>query len=380
MIDVVRFTEALEAQGIRFFAGVPDSLLKPLCAHLQATLPPERHVIAANEGAAVALAAGALLASGEIPAVYMQNSGQGNALNPLISLCARQVYAIPMLLIVGWRGEPDRPDEPQHRFQGQVTRGLFDLIGLPQVVLSHDEDEALSQTADLLARVREQGAPGALVVPKGCFAPVDARPPDAFAARPLTREGAISEVVEVVGADALFVSTTGKASRELFELREARAEGHGRDFLCVGSMGHASSIAAGVALQRPARRVVCLDGDGAALMHMGAMATIGAQGRDGRLTRFVHVLINNGAHESVGGQPTAAREIDLLRVAEGCGYRARWRVQDLRGLREALVDALALQGPAFIEVVVRQGSRPDLGRPTTSPVDNRDAFMKAVTS
>jgi phosphonopyruvate decarboxylase len=380
MIDVVRFTEALEAQGVRFFAGVPDSLLRPLCAHLSDTLPLERHVTAANEGAAVALAAGAHLGTGEIPAVYMQNSGQGNALNPLISLCARQVYAIPMLLIVGWRGEPDRPDEPQHRFQGQVTRGLFDLIGLPHVVLSSDEGEALSQTADMLARVREQGAPGALVVPKGCFVPVTARPEDAFSDRPLTREEAISQVVEIMGPDALLVSTTGKASRELFELREARGEGHGQDFLCVGSMGHAASIAAGVALRRPARRVVCLDGDGAALMHMGAMATIGALGRDALLTRLLHVLINNGAHESVGGQPTAAREVDLPRVAEGCGYRAVRRVTDAGSLHEALTDALVLLGPAFIEVVVRQGSRPDLGRPTTSPAENRDAFMETVTA
>ena len=380
MIRPEFFIDTLGSYGIDFFVGVPDSLLKNFCAVLSARLDSRHNIIAANEGGAIGLAAGHYLATGRPACVYMQNSGEGNAVNPLASLMDGDVYGLPALLVIGWRGEPGVKDEPQHAKQGKITLSLLDCLGIPYSVLSDNEDVASDQISDALAAINAGGV-YALVVRKGTFsAPEDvpaAEPSAAAPAAELSRESAIQAVAAALGPQDIVVSTTGMISRELFEYRESAGEGHGHDFLTVGSMGHASQIALGIALERPDRRVCCFDGDGAVLMHMGSMAIVGQSGA----SNYVHIVFNNGAHDSVGGQPTVGLAVDLCAVARAVGYRSATRVSTVAGLSSALAALLPASGagssagPAFLEIVVRKGNRPDLGRPTTTPVQNRDAFM-----
>ena len=352
-----------------FFAGVPDSQLRPLCDWLMDTRGiSDSHIIAANEGNAVGLAAGYHLATGKVPVVYLQNSGLGNIINPVASLLNGQVYGIPCLFIVGWRGEPGVPDEPQHRFQGEVTLKLLEDMDIPAFVLRGETtgvelEQVMAGYRDLFA----QGKQAALVICKGALEYGHKVKYENH--NKLTREQAIRAVTAASGADPV-VSTTGKASRELFELREEAGAGHGRDFLTVGSMGHSSSIALGIALQRPDKRVWIIDGDGAALMHLGAMAVLGSR----KPANVVHVLINNGAHESVGGMPTATGP-DLTAVARACGYPKAVSADNLLDLEAALRDAAEAGELTFIEIRCAIGSRPDLGRPTTTPTENKEAFM-----
>lgn len=358
-------------RGVSFYAGVPDSLLAPFCAWVADHSDDAHHVITANEGSAVALAAGHQLASGELGLVYLQNSGLGNAVNPLTSLADTEVYGIPMLLMIGWRGEPGTRDEPQHRKMGKVTGPLLDAIGVPWSVLPA-EPEAAEATIDAAVRdARERGGPHALVVPAGSFEPY-AKAPGPDEVCELGRERALEVLLGSIGTDAALVSTTGMASRELFELREARGEGHERDFLTVGSMGHCSQIALGVALAQPGREVWCIDGDGAAIMHLGGLATIGATAPRG----LRHVVLNNAAHDSVGGQPTVGQRIDLCAIARACGYREVRRADDEDRLRAALTGLAELEGPLLLEVRIRKGARSDLGRPTLSTQQARAEFSE----
>ena len=357
-----------------FFAGVPDSQLKAVCAFLldQYGLDLAHHVIAANEGNAAALAAGYHLATGKVPVVYLQNSGLGNIVNPVASLLNKKVYGIPCLFIVGWRGEPGVHDEPQHIFQGEITLPLLDVLDIPYFVI--DKTTTEGQVQAKLTEFRAlfaQGEQAAFVVRKDALdyksKPI---PPNAH---PMGREEAIGRILAASGDDPV-VSTTGKASRELYELREARGQGHGYDFLTVGSMGHSSSIALGIAAQKPDRRVWCLDGDGAALMHLGAMAIIGAN----RPANLIHIVLNNEAHESVGGMPTVAGRVDLCAIARACGYPSAVCVDSPEGLERALAAAKEAHQLAFIEVKCALGARADLGRPTTTPQENKAAFMAAL--
>lgn len=365
------FTEIL---GAEFYAGVPDSLLRPLCDYLMDAFgtDPRRHMIAANEGNAAALAAGYHLATGKVPVVYLQNSGEGNLVNPAASLLHRQVYGIPVIFVVGWRGEPGVRDEPQHVFQGEVTLKLLEDLGIPAFVIgpeTGDEEvrEAMAGFRPLLA----EGGDAAFVIRKGGLTYGKKRTyRNGYGLR---REEAIRQIARAAGGDPI-VSTTGKASRELFEIREALKQDHGRDFLTVGSMGHASSIALGVALHRPQERVWCLDGDGALLMHMGAMAAIG----QGRPRNLIHIVLNNAAHESVGGLPTAAGGLDIPAIARACGYPCALTAETAGALDEALREAKARQDLCLIEVKCAIGARPDLGRPTTSPQENKRAFMERL--
>lgn len=370
----MRANDFLKALGSDFFTGVPDSLLRPFCDAVMNTygLDPEHHIIAANEGNCAALAAGYHLATAKTGVVYLQNSGEGNILNPLASLLNREVYGIPVIFVIGWRGQPGVHDEPQHIFQGKVT---FDLLRTADVeTFRVDSATAADEVADILAgrfgeRLRA-GGQVAFVVEKGALRgeKIPYRNENT-----LTREDAISGILKVSGSDVL-VSTTGKASRELFELRAARGEGHERDFLTVGSMGHSSSIALGIALQKPGRRVWCIDGDGAALMHMGAMAVIGNTAP----RNLIHVVINNFAHESVGGAPTVARTADLTAAARACGYPWARCVKDAKELSEALAEAKAQEALCFLEVRCAVGARENLGRPTTAPGANKEAFMACL--
>ena len=370
MIAPSFFIETLKGHGIDFFAGVPDSLLKSICAYITDHIDPKHNIIAANEGGALGLAAGYHLATGKIPVVYMQNSGEGNVVNPLASLTDKEVYNIPVLLVIGWRGRPGVHDEPQHVKQGQVTLGLLDTLGIPYAVLSKDEAEAGKQIAAAVARMQETREVYALVIEKDTFEPYTLQNAQA-STLPLRREEAIDMVAAALDEGDVIVSTTGMISRELFEYRTAQVQGHERDFLTVGSMGHASQIALGIALEKPGRRVWCFDGDGAVLMHMGSLAIIGQQAP----ANYVHVVFNNGAHDSVGGQPTVGQQIDLPAVAKAVGYKAVFSVDNAEALKDVLPQVKAQQGPVLLQVLVRKGNRKDLGRPTTTPIQNKEALM-----
>ena len=355
-----------------FFAGVPDSQLKALCGWLMNTYGTDanHHVIAANEGNAVAMAAGYHLSTGRIPVVYLQNSGIGNIINPVASLLNDKVYGIPCVFIVGWRGEPGIHDEPQHIFQGEVTLKLLEDMDIKTFVISKDTtDEELASQTDKFRPLLAAGKSVAYVIRKGALeydGKVTYKNENI-----MVREEVVRRIAKAA-VDDIIVSTTGKTSRELFEIREANGESHSHDFLTVGSMGHSSSIALAIAINRPERRVWCIDGDGAALMHMGAMALIGAN----QPKNMVHIVINNAAHESVGGMPTVANKTDLVKIAEGCGYPCRMSVRNYDALDEALKQASESDKLTFIEVKAAIGARENLARPTTTARENKENFMK----
>ena len=368
MIDVKQAYETLQACGVDMFTGVPDSLLKNMCAYITDTAPKEKHIIAANEGNAVGIAAGHYLATGNPALVYMQNSGLGNTVNPLLSLADEKVYSIPMILMIGWRGEPGVHDEPQHVKQGEVTLTLLDAMRIPYEIL-----EDVSQIAPMVEKALTRKAPVALVIRKGTFGAYKLQNTIAND-NPLSREEAMKLVVDHLHESDMVVSTTGKLSRELFEYREAKQQGHGNDFLTVGSMGHSSSIALGIALERPERRIVCMDGDGAFIMHTGALGIVASMAPK----NFYHILFNNNAHESVGGQPTIGYELDAVAMAKACGYKHALRASTREEMLTALMQMEELEGPVLVELRVKIDSRDDLGRPTTTPVENKLAFMKKL--
>ncbi len=370
MISPAFFVEKLRSLDIDFYAGVPDSLLKNICAYISDNIDDRHNIISANEGGAVGLAAGYHLATGRIPVVYMQNSGEGNIINPLASLIDRDVYQIPVLLLIGWRGKPGVHDEPQHVKQGKVTLSLLDTMGVPYLVLSKDETEAASQIETAVDYMKTEGEAFALVVEKDTFNTYKLQHQVAREWE-MSREEAIKCVADSLESRDVIVSTTGMISRELFEHRTAKGQGHERDFLTVGSMGHASQIALGIALEQPTRRVWCFDGDGAAIMHLGGMAIVASKAG----ANYMHVVFNNGAHDSVGGQPTVGLDIDLPAIAKAVGYRHTCSVSTLAELKEALGIMKDQEGPSFLQVCVRKGNRKDLGRPTTTPVENKKALM-----
>ncbi len=370
MISVERFYNALCNSGVDFFTGVPDSLLKDFCAYVTDHTPGKQNIIAANEGAAVGIAAGHYMASGRLPLVYMQNSGLGNTVNPVLSLADKKVYALPMLLVIGWRGEPGVKDEPQHVKQGEVTLELLEAMQVPYVVLAQEEEEAISQVCEMTKKAYKESRPCALVIKKDTFEKYKLQH-EVVNNYPLSREEALKLVVKNLGEKDVVVSTTGKLSRELFELRETLQQGHGRDFLTVGSMGHSSSIALGIALEKPERTVWCFDGDGAFIMHMGACTNIGALAPK----NYRHIVFNNGAHESVGGQPTLGFQMNITAIGEACGYRQTFSVATQQEIEQTLLRISQCEGPLLIELRVKIDSRTDLGRPTTTPQDNKRNFM-----
>lgn len=362
----------LKIVGADFYTGVPDSQLKSLCDYLMGTYGIDgcHHIIAANEGNCVALAAGYHLATGKVPVVYMQNSGEGNIINPVASLLHEKVYGIPMIFVIGWRGEPGVHDEPQHIYQGEVTLRLLEDMGIRYYVLDvRTNMQTLGEVMEDFRKDLDAGKNVAFVIKKGGL--TYGEKISYTNGNVMTREEIIRHILAVSGEDAV-ISTTGKASREVFEIREEKKQGHGYDFLTVGSMGHSSSIALGVALNKPNKKVWCIDGDGAALMHMGAMAVMGAQCPD----NLVHVLINNGAHETVGGMPTVAEDVDFVGVAKACGYPYAVCVDTSEALDEALAEAKSRGTLTFIEVKCSIGARADLGRPTTTAKENKENFMR----
>lgn len=370
-MKVENFVKAL---GADFFTGVPDSQLKALCNYLISTygIDAKHHVIAANEGNCTGIAAGYHLATGKVPVVYMQNSGEGNIINPVASLMNDKVYGIPCIFVVGWRGEPGVHDEPQHIYQGEVTVKLLEDMDVKTYIISKEttEEELESVMVDFNALLAN-GKQVAFVVRKGALefnGKVEYKNDNK-----MVREDIIRHIADVTGEDPI-VSTTGKASRELFEIREANNQGHQYDFLTVGSMGHSSSIAFGIASQKADKKIWIIDGDGAVLMHMGSMALIGANAPK----NVVHIVINNGAHETVGGQPTVAASIDFVGLAKSLGYPNAISVNSFDDFDKALYDAKNKSELSLIEVKCSIGARDDLGRPTTTAKENKENFMKYI--
>ena len=366
-MKVEKFVEVL---GSDFYVGVPDSQLKALCNYLINTYGiGDKHMIAANEGNCTAVAAGYHMATGKVPVVYMQNSGIGNIINPVASLLNDKVYAIPCIFVVGWRGEPGVHDEPQHIYQGEVTIKLLEDMDIKTFILDKETTEeelvkVMSEFRDILST----GKNVAFVVRKGALS-YDEKvvyKNDNL----LVREEIIRHIVDKIGDD-IIVSTTGKASRELFEIREANGQDHSHDFLTVGSMGHSSSIALGIAIEKPDKKIWCIDGDGALLMHMGSMAVVGSK----KQSNMVHIVINNGAHETVGGMPTVASDIDIVAIAKACGYADAVSVDTYEDLDKALETAKNQAKLSLIEVKCGIGAREDLGRPTISARKNKENFM-----
>ena len=368
----MRAKKLVEIIGSDFYTGVPDSQLKALCNYLMDTygIDSKHHIIAANEGNCAALAAGYYLATGKIPVVYLQNSGEGNIINPVASLLNDKVYAIPVVFIIGWRGESGVHDEPQHIYQGEVTIKLLELMDITPFIISKDTtDDEVEAAMEEFKSILAAGKDVAFVIRKGAL--TDAPNVEYKNDNTMMREEIIQHIVKVSGEDPI-ISTTGKASRELYETRVANGQSHKYDFLTVGSMGHSSSIALGIAISKPEQRIWCLDGDGAVLMHMGALAVLGAN----KPRNLIHVIINNEAHETVGGMPTVAESIDFVSVAKACGYPNAKCVDNFNELDRELEMARNRGELSLIEVKCAMGARDDLGRPTTSAQENRQSFMK----
>ncbi len=369
MIRPEYFIEKLRENGIDCFAGVPDSLLKNICAYITDHCDAQHNIITANEGAAVGLAAGHYLATGKPACVYMQNSGEGNIINPLASLTDPEVYNIPVLLLIGWRGRPGVHDEPQHVKQGKVTTGLLNTMGINFDVLSKDEEKTEKQIQKAIEALNRKEV-YALVIEKDTFEDYKLQNVEKNDLT-MSREEAIQTVAAALGEKDAIVSTTGMISRELFEYRTQMNQGHERDFLTVGSMGHASQIALGIAMEKTDRKVWCFDGDGAAIMHMGSMAIVAQKAPK----NYIHVVFNNGAHDSVGGQPTVGLHIDLPRIARAVGYPHTYSVSNKEDLQEILNEIQKQEGLTLLEIKVKKGNRKDLGRPTTTPIENKEALM-----
>ena len=370
-MNVEDFVDAL---GCDFYTGVPDSQLKALCNYLMNTygIDEKHHIIAANEGNCTALAAGYHLATGNVPVVYMQNSGEGNIINPVASLLNDKVYAIPCIFVIGWRGQPGIHDEPQHIYQGQITCDLLDLMDIENFVIGEDTtSEELKTVMNDYNKVLDSGKSVAFVVRKNAL--TYSEKVEYVNDNDMVREEIIEHIVNVTGEDPI-VSTTGKASRELFEIRESNNQSHKYDFLTVGSMGHTSSIALGVAINKPDEKIWCIDGDGSALMHLGSLGVVG----NVKPKNLVHIVINNAAHETVGGMPTVASTMNLVNIAESCGYAYAVSVDNFDDLDTELEKAKTKDELCFIEVLCSIGARDDLGRPTTTAIENKENFMEFI--
>ena len=373
MIQTKEFYESLDQNGIDFYTGVPDSLLKDICSYISDNATVEKHVISANEGGAVALATGYYLATSKLPLVYMQNSGFGNTINPLLSLADPKVYSIPMLLLIGWRGEPGVKDEPQHVKQGEVSETLLKALDIPHVIISNQTLDIAKIIKDSVEHAKTNNTPFAILVKKGTFEPYSLKN-KLKTNFDLTREQAIIKSTELLYDSDIVVATTGKTSRELFEFRSRNNQGHERDFLTVGGMGHANQIALGIALAKPEKTVYCFDGDGAALMHTGSLGIIG----DLKLDNFKHIVFNNGAHDSVGGQPTIGFDISFGDIAKSFNYNKVFEIEKLKDFDQIFKDFQKAKGPCLLEILVNKGARKDLGRPTVTPKDNKNDFMSFI--
>lgn len=374
MINPKDLYEIFLQNGITFFTGVPDSLLKDFCSYVSDKAGSENHIISTNEGSALGLASGYYLSTGKPALVYMQNSGLGNSVNPLLSLADSEVYGIPVLLMIGWRGEPGKKDEPQHIKQGRVMLKMLDAMEIPFVIIDRDSDDLKEIIRRLCNLINEKNSPAALIVREGTFDKYELKK-EKDAELNLSREEVLTLILDNLELKDIVVTTTGKTSRELYEYRERRKQSHENDFLTVGSMGHSSQIALGIALRKKDKQIFAIDGDGALLMHLGSMAIIGTSAPD----NYKHILINNGSHESVGGQPTAGFKVSFPDIAKACGYKQFTAACKGDEVKREINNLKLCKGPAFLEIRVNKVSRANLGRPSGSPQDNKNIFMKFLS-
>jgi len=370
MISPKRFFEILKSNGINFFTGVPDSLLKDFCAYVTDNVSKKDHIINSNEGAAIALASGHYIATGKPGLVYMQNSGLGNAINPLLSLADSEVYSIPILLVIGWRGEPGKKDEPQHLKQGKVMLDFLQAMNISYEKINSSTGNSEDIIKKAYSAMTELSCPYALIISEGTFEEYKLVK-DMQSDYQFNREEVIKLILDDLSNNEIIVSTTGKTSREVFEYRKKNYQGHQNDFLTVGSMGHCSQIALGIALEKNGKQVYVLDGDGAVIMQMGSLAILGSEAPE----NFRHILLNNGAHDSVGGQPTAGFKTDFSAIANACGYNLSIRAETEKEIKDGLSKMKGIPGPVFLEIRVNKGARKDLGRPTSTPVENKLTLM-----
>ena len=374
MLDQRKVFDILDKNSVNFFCGVPDSYLNGFCSYALANYS-KRNIITANEGNAIGIASGHYFATKEIPLVYMQNSGIGNAINPLVSLADKNVYAVPMLLLIGWRGQGNtEPNHPQHTLQGEITPDLLDIMNIPYSILSDNIDEFEQVIKKAVRYCVETRQPYGLISPKGVMA-LAKKENNSDMSYPMSREEAIETVLNQMPKDAIYAATTGRATRELFFLREKRGEPKNRDFLNVGSMGHASSVALGIAMEQSYRKVVVLDGDGAAIMHMGAMTMVSKID----VPNYLHVVLNNGAHESVGEQPSAGHKINFTKIAEACGYvTVGHPVTTQKELKEAISKLSDCGKASFIDCRIHKGLNSKLPPIVFSHREAIDAFIDEI--
>ena len=375
MISCENLFDVFKKNNLLFFSGVPDSTFKDWMKFLA-----DEHgkrltnIIACNECEAVAIAAGYNIATGKIGVVYMQNSGEGKAVNPLTSLCDSEIYSIPVLLMIGWRGEPGKEDEPQHKKMGRVMLPLLDTLEIPYKTLPDDIEEAEKVIAEMKKKVEKTKSPAVVIIKKGLFEKYEEKR-KSEAKYEMTREDAIKTIVDNLDGSEAIISTTGKSSRELFEYREESGQGHSKDFLTVGSMGCSASIANSIALQKPGKQIFVFDGDGSVIMQMGSLATIGHY----KPKNLYHIIFDNNAHESTGGQPTVSDTVNFEQIALACGYKAAKTAETKFDLEKTIKKMKSSEGPQMLIIKVNKGARKDLGRPTTTPIENKQAFMEFLT-
>jgi len=367
MITCQQLAKIFKSQSFTFFTGVPCSIFKDWLNFVGEKKQFQK-VAVASEGEACAIASGFYLATGKTPVVYMQNSGLGNSVDPLTSLMNKEVYGIPALLLISWRGEPRIKDEPQHLKMGKITFRLLNTLGIPFVALSDNEKTAGRQIKKAKAYLKKRELPYAIIVRKGTVASYQAKKKkDKYS---LTRERAIELIIGELKGNAAVISTTGKTSRELFELRKRKRQGHKCDFYTLGSMGCSAGIALGVALQKPKKKVFVFDGDGSVLMKMGTLATVGHY----LPKNFYHIIFDNNTHDSTGGQRTVSDTVQFDKVAKACGYKSARVLSREKEIKESLSNIK--QGPLMLVIKVKKGSREGLGRPTLSPLKMKKSFMK----
>jgi len=378
MINPKEFISCIAKTGINTITGVPDSLLKDLTAAIDSYWPSEKHIISTNEGSALALAIGSYMATKKVPMVYLQNSGIGNIINPITSLADTLVYSIPILLIIGWRGEVDHEgqqinDEPQHKKQGIITLKQLELLDIPYIIIEKNTLDYAKKITEIFNQCIDKNRPVALVIRKGTFKKHQKINTKGIENLP-SRESVINQILNTFGDNNPIISTTGFTSRELYELRKTRNEAHSKDFLTVGGMGHASQIACGIAKFRGEEKVVCIDGDGGLLMHTGSLA-ISAE-----CDNLIHFVINNGVHDSVGGQPTKGNKLKLFKIAKEFGYKNCFRIESLQELEKNCNYINQSKGSTFIEIMCKVYTRSNLGRPENKPIENKLEFIKFLNS
>lgn len=370
MASIEKFMTTLIESGIEFFTGVPDSYLNGFCDYLIQNIDVENNIITANEGNAIGVAAGHFLATQKSALVYMQNSGLGNAINPLASLADEKVYQIPMILLIGWRGEPGTGDWPQHEMQGAITTKLLDDLEIPYGILSDKDEENIPLVKKAVAMTQKRKRFALIAPNKVLTAKKENRIDSSY---PLSRSQVMDIILDHLPENTIYSASTGRLTRELYHLRTAREENHQSDYLNVGSMGHASSVALGIALENKERLVACLDGDCATLMHMGALAMVSKY----KAPNFIHIMFNNGAHESVGGQPSVGFKLDFTKIAEGAGYETIGKfVSTESEIIAALQKLLATNNASFLEIRIHQGidkSIPEL------KIDHRELIDQLIS-